>query len=79
VGRETVGEATAGGAGAVRRLRLGGEDPIRRHGRAHRRPAVRGGGRGEVLHPASAPAAGRGVRRRSGAPLIGRPAVARRM
>jgi hypothetical protein len=39
--------------GPVRRLRLQGEVPARQHGRAHRRPAVRGRRRGPVLHPTS--------------------------
>ena len=40
------------GTGPVRRLRLPGEDAARQHGRAHRRPAVRRGRRGQVLRPA---------------------------
>jgi dienelactone hydrolase len=40
------------GPGPVRRLRLQGEDAARQYGRAHRRPAVRGGRREPVLRPA---------------------------
>ena len=36
-------ERPADGPGPVRRVRLPGEDAAREHGRAHRRPAVRGG------------------------------------
>ena len=45
-------ERPADGPGPVRRLRLQGEDAARQHGRAHRRPAVRGGRRDPVLRPA---------------------------
>lgn len=53
VGRR--GQRPAGGPGSVRRLRLPGEDAARHHGRAHRRPGVRGGLRRPVLRPPPAP------------------------